>query len=125
MVVHQLQECAMLNRLIALSLAAAMLAGAAPAENAPAQSRIEGVQPVLDVTGARPMLVLRNTQAAALRAAGIARTSVDHRFASDDVEGSFGFLCGLQPGQTDHGAAAAHGYDPQGRFLGAKLKLSF
>ena len=40
-------------------------------------------------------------------------------------EGSFGFLCGLQSGQTDHGAAAAHGYDPQGRFLGAKLKLSF
>ena len=114
-------------RLIVLSLAAATIAGAACAEGvpAPAQSRVDGVQPVLDVTGARPMLVLRNTQAAALRAAGIARTSVDHRFASEDVEGSFGFLCGLQPGQTDHGAAAAHGYDPQGRFLGAKLKLSF
>ena len=111
------------RRLIVLSLAAAALAGAACA--APLQSRVDSVQPTLDVTGAHPMLVLRNTDAGALRAAGIARTSVDHQFASKDVEGSFGFLCGLQAGQTDHGAAAAHGYDPQGRFVGAKLKLSF
>ena len=114
-------------RLTVLATAAAALAGAACAETIPGrlQSRAEGVQPVLDVTGPHPMLVLRNTEAAALRAAGIARTSVDPRFASEDVEGSFGFLCGLQSGQTDHGAAAVRGFDPQGRFVGAKLKLAF
>ena len=114
-----------MRRLIFLSLAVSALAGAACAEPVRLQSRVESVQPVLDVSGARPMLVLRNTAPAALRAAGIARTSVDHRFAADGVEGSFGFLCGLQAGQSDHGAAAANGYDPQGRFLGAKVKLSF
>ena len=56
--------------------------------------------------------------------AGIARTSVDHRFDEDAV-GSFGYLCGLNPGQKMTGAAGAAGYDPMGKFLGAKLSLTF
>jgi hypothetical protein len=63
--------------------------------------------------------------ALALRRAGIARTSVDRRLAGDDLLGSFGFLCGLQPGAGRSGAAAARGVDPTGRFLGAKLSLAF
>ena len=118
----------MFCRMIAVTVALAGLASEAWAEPAlmsARQSPAGDVQPILDVTGARPMLVLRNTSPEALRAAGIARTSVDHQFASRDVEGSLGFLCGLQSGQTAHGAAAIRGYDPQGRFVGAKLKLSF
>ena len=67
-------------------------------------------------------------QISARRAAGVAQTSVDRRFTSKgsgELIGSLGFLCGLQPGQTDKGAAAAYGYDPQGRFVGAKLHVAF
>ena len=59
------------------------------------------------------------------RIPGIARTSVDRKLASDDVTGSLGFLCGLEPGSGKQGVAAARGYDPSGRFLGAKLKFAF
>ena len=59
------------------------------------------------------------------RIPGIARTSVDRRLASDDLTGSLGFLCGLEPGAGKQGLAAARGYDPAGRFVGAKLRLAF
>lgn len=112
------------GRPIVLGLFAVALASAARGQPR-AASEAEGVQPMLDVSGARPMLVLRNTSASALRGAGISRTAVDRRFAGEAVEGSFGFLCGLKAGQTDRGSAAVRGYDPQGRFLGAKLRFSF
>jgi hypothetical protein len=57
--------------------------------------------------------------------AGIAKTSIDHRFDGDDTVGSFGYLCGLNPGQKMSGAAGAAGYDPMGKFLGAKLSFAF
>jgi hypothetical protein len=57
--------------------------------------------------------------------AGIARTSIDHRFEDDGAVGSVGYLCGLQPGEKMHGAAGASGYDPMGKFLGAKLSFAF
>jgi hypothetical protein len=57
--------------------------------------------------------------------AGIAKTSVDHRFGDDEAVGSFGYLCGLNPGQKMTGAAGAAGYDPMGKFLGAKLSFAF
>jgi hypothetical protein len=57
--------------------------------------------------------------------AGIAKTSIDHRFDDDDAVGSFGYLCGLNPGQKMTGAAGAAGYDPMGKFLGAKLSFAF
>ena len=52
-------------------------------------------------------------------------TSVDHRFSSGGPTASAGFLCGLQPGASETGAAAAHGFDPQGRFVGARLRFAF
>ena len=57
--------------------------------------------------------------------AGIAKTSIDHRFDDDDAVGSLGYLCGLNPGQKMSGAAGAAGYDPMGKFLGAKLSFAF
>jgi hypothetical protein len=65
----------------------------------------------------------RQTQAS--RIPGVATTSVDHSFARGGLVGSAGFLCGLHPGQGRDGAAAAYGFDPQGRFLGARISLAF
>jgi hypothetical protein len=65
-------------------------------------------------------------QTSTLDTAVFARTSVEHRFAKrDDLTGSFGFLCGLQPGHTESGVAAAYGSDPHGRFVGAKFSIAF
>ena len=57
---------------------------------------------------------------------GIVRTSVEKRFGlRDTTVGEAGFLCGLLPHPDTSGAAAAYGHDPDGRFVGAKLRLSF
>jgi hypothetical protein len=58
------------------------------------------------------------------RIPGVAKTAVDRRL-DDGATGSLGFLCGLQPGADKYGAGAAHGYDPTGRFVGAKLSFAF
>lgn len=63
---------------------------------------------------------------AAVSGAVFAKTAVDGHFAGrEDVTGSLGFLCGLQPGHTDQGGAAAYGFDPHGRFVGARLSFAF
>lgn len=56
---------------------------------------------------------------------GVARTSIDHRFEGRPLDGSLGFLCGIQPSAVTQGAAGAYGVDPQGRFLGLKLHMTF
>jgi len=48
---------------------------------------------------------------------------VDRSFAST-ATASLGFLCGLQP-RADAAIGSAHGFDSQGRFLGAKLSFAF
>ena len=70
---------------------------------------------------ARPVL-----QTNALDSAVFAKTAIDHRFGRrDDLTGSLGFLCGLQPGHNDTGGAAAYGVDPHGRFVGARFSIAF
>ena len=56
---------------------------------------------------------------------GVARTAIDHSFTSSGLTGAAGFLCGLHPGPDNNGAASALGYDPSGRFVGAKLSIAF
>jgi hypothetical protein len=81
---------------------------------------------VPDLANALDPLAPTRLQVATLDTAVFARTSVEHRFAkSDDLTGSFGFLCGLQPGHTESGVAAAYGSDPHGRFVGAKFSIAF
>ena len=94
-------------------------------KSAQAQSRFGGrVRPPPDLSGPKPATIRAYSEFVAMREAGIARTSVDKRFSDDDkLLGSLGFLCGIQPSALDRGAAAAHGVDPQGRFIGGKLKL--
>ena len=78
-----------------------------------------------DTPNAKVTLAAPYAEAYNMRVAGIAKTSVESRLAeNDDVTGSLGFLCGLQPGQKPTGAAAARGYDPNGRFIGAKLSIA-
>ncbi|MDB5493166.1 MAG: hypothetical protein JWP86_503 [Phenylobacterium sp.] len=55
---------------------------------------------------------------------GMPKTAIEGRFATR-LDGSLGFLCGLQPNPVTDGAAAAYGVDPHGRFLGLKLHMSF
>ena len=67
----------------------------------------------------------RFSDAGAQKAQGMARTSVDHRFASKDASGAFGFLCGRPDSLDERAASSAYGSDPHGRFLGAKFSLAF
>jgi len=61
----------------------------------------------------------------AMKAAGIARTSLDRSFERSGVTTSLGFLCGLQPQAETHGGSGARGVDEDGRFLGAQLRFGF
>jgi hypothetical protein len=102
-----------------------MVAALAVQPPSPQASPVAG-QAAVDLSGPKPATIRAYAETVAMREAGIARTSVDKRFSEDDkVMGSLGFLCGLQPTALDKGSAAAYGVDPQGRFVGAKLKLAF
>ncbi len=110
----------------AAGLAMLLQAGTALAEPvAQSGSSVMVKRPALDLTirgGLRALPVGPETDGLP---AGVARTSVDRRLTSDGLVGSAGFLCGMQPGASSQGAVAARGFDPQGRFLGAKLSLGF
>ncbi len=115
----------MKHQIAALALALGLTtAGAVQAQTAPpalmAAPHPQGLSLSLPVgSGA----AFTDAEAEALRT-GVARTSVD-RHLSDRLTSSIGFLCGLHPSVGHEGAAAMRGDDPQGRFLGAKLSLSF
>jgi hypothetical protein len=105
---------------IVLATAAALIAGAAQAAPADAlKAAVYRAPPAASDTLALP------ARSEAPRAPGVARTSLDHRFERDGLDGSLGFLCGLQPSASRGGAAEATGVDPHGRFLGVKLHMSF
>ena len=59
--------------------------------------------------------------------AGVARTSVDHRFSSAGLVGSLGYLCGVNSfaagANADTGPASSFGR--ASTYLGAKLSLPF
>jgi hypothetical protein len=112
----------------ALILAATVAAGEAKAQGAapplPAYRAEAAMAPAIDLAAPRTPLAMTYAQAAAMRQAGVARTSLDHQFARDGLTGSVGFLCGLQP-RLDESSGAAYGFDPHGRFLGARLSRAF
>lgn len=105
-----------------LSLRALAAAPASPVPrpaDAPARS-------VPDLANPLDPMAPTKLQSKTLDTAVFARTAVERRLGRrDDLTGSFGFLCGLQPGHTESGAAAAYGSDPHGRFLGAKFSVAF
>ena len=68
-------------------------------------------------------LRLSNTPAPTL--VGMPKTEIDGALGHSGFSGAAGFLCGRLPGPDNNGAATALGYDPQGRFVGAKLSFAF
>ena len=111
----------MLRRLLIGIVTASLLAGAAQAQSVP-----QPLTPFQNAAAPAPPMSRSATltEAKARQAAGFAKTSIEHRFDRSDVTGSFGFLCGLQPRLNEH-IGAANGYDPHGRFIGAKLSRKF
>lgn len=108
-------------RLSALALTAAIaLGGVAPAEP---------VRPKLSLAPAKPLnltapgLPVLYSRAPTPLPPGVARTSVEGK-AGDAMLGA-GLLCGLKPNADESGAGRARGYDPDGKFVGAKLAFSF
>ncbi len=116
----------MIGRMAGVGLALA-LAGVAQAEpRSDALALAQAVRPGAGETPAVGLLLPKKAaEAYEMRRAGITRTAVDRALAGDDLTGSLGFLCGIQPGADRNGIAAARGQDPNGRFLGAKLSLAF
>jgi hypothetical protein len=118
-------------KIAALTLIASIAASAAQAQtaaealmSAPLKATSNGV--ALDLVTPAPAYAPRYAGAPQPRIPGVARTSVDRRFDDQGVVGSLGFLCGLEPGaERRGGAAATRGYDPSGRFVGAKLRMAF
>ena len=81
------------------------------------------VRPTPDLANPLDALAPTTFQADPLQSVVFAKTAVEHRFSRrEDITGSLGFLCGLQPGQS---GAGAFGSDPHGRFVGAKLSFAF
>ena len=116
-----------LRFITALALAAATLGGGlAQAQTTPAISRIPlATKPpakALDLTA--PGLPVLYSRAPVALPTGVARTSIEGRAPGGGVLSS-GVLCGLKPNADDSGAARAYGYDPDGKFVGAKLAFSF
>ena len=130
------------NRVISLMAAALMLAGGGAAQ----AQRLKLSPYRIDPTGGTPLplkamapprpapdlanpldpLAPTAIQVRSVESAVFARTAVDHRFSRrQDITGSLGFLCGLQPGHTESGGAGAYGSDPHGRFVGARLSFAF
>jgi hypothetical protein len=113
-------------RPVALALVAAFaLAGAARAEvAAPAAAPRLSLAPAKPLDLAAPGLPVLYSRAPTPLPPGVARTSVEGKVAGDALLGA-GLLCGLKPNVDDSGAGRARGYDPDGKFVGAKLAFSF
>ncbi|MDR3507862.1 MAG: hypothetical protein P4L64_08205 [Caulobacteraceae bacterium] len=101
-------------RASALILTFALSAGAARAQAVAA--------PVIDLTAGQARALPKAT---AIGVSDGPSTTVDHRFGAGGVMASAGFLCDLQPGVKTNGGPTASEFDPNGRFVGARLSLRF
>jgi hypothetical protein len=112
-------------RLLAPLVVTAMMLVAGPAlaqaANAPMMSLAPPAK-ALDLTA--PGLPVLYSRAPAPLPPGIARTSVERAIAGDGVLSS-GVLCGIQPNADTSGAGRARGFDPDGKFVGAKMAFKF
>ncbi len=109
----------------ALALAAfATLAGGAAHAQAAKAPMISLAQPARPLDLSAPGLPVLYSRAPAPLPPGIARTSVERRVAGDGVLSS-GVLCGIQPSADTSGASRARGFDPDGKFVGAKMAFRF
>jgi hypothetical protein len=123
---------------VLIALALAMLSGAAaarpldlslPDTAAPAAALpipAQAARPMPDLANPLDPLARPTLQTQTLDSAVFAKTAVETKLAGrSNLTGGLGFMCGLQPGHTESGGAAAYGSDPHGRFVGAKFSLAF
>ena len=113
-----------MRRLGLVLAAAGSLTG--PAASAATPLRISGPAPTPvhpSVAGAAAPLPYERRQVSL--PPGVVRTAVERRFSDERLVGQAGFLCGLQDHPVHDGGAGAYGADPDGRFLGASLRLRF
>ncbi len=114
-------------RTSALSLAAALLAGAAHAQILTPPSPA-GLGRALDLT-VRGAFVERPATSETAPNDAPWRTAIDHRFADDAVVGQIGYLCGIDGypsnSQDAGGGGPLSGFGQRGTFLGAKLGYAF
>ena len=109
----------------ALALIAFAVAGVAHAEAPPpAVATRLSLAPAKPLDLTAPGLPVLYSRAPTPLPPGVARTSVEGKVAGDAMLGA-GLLCGLKPNADDSGAGRARGYDPDGKFVGAKLAFSF
>jgi hypothetical protein len=108
---------------LALTALAAFGGGAAHAQ-ATRVPAISLAQPARPLDLAAPGLPVLYSRAPTLLPPGVARTSVERRIAGDGVLSS-GVLCGIQPSADTSGASRARGFDPDGKFVGAKMAFRF
>lgn len=101
-----------------------LLAGSAHAEALDLRPAPQSA-PRLNLSIARTSADPAYAKTVEMRRQGLAQTSLDARMGDKGATGSFGFLCGLYPGQNLGGVNEARGYDPKGKFMGAKLALPF
>jgi hypothetical protein len=109
-------------------LVAAGLATAGAAQAATPQAAASGLVPYRTTAPAQSPVaafVLSDRDARPALPLGVAQTSVERKLGSQGLTGQAGFLCGRDPGHGETGAAAAYGYDPHGRFVGASLRFAF
>jgi hypothetical protein len=122
--------------LIAMALAAAAGGACAQPLNLSLSDLASPVAPLpIAATAAKPTPDIANPldplarpvlQTQSLDSAVFAKTAVETKIAGrSNLTGGLGFMCGLQPGHNESGGAAAYGYDPHGRFVGAKFSLAF
>jgi hypothetical protein len=110
-------------RLSALALTAAIaLGGVAWAEPVRPTPKLS-LAPAKPLNLTAPGLPVLYSRAPTPLPPGVARTSVEGK-AGDAMLGA-GLLCGLKPNADESGAGRARGYDPDGKFVGAKLAFSF
>ena len=109
---------------LAALAAIALLAGSAHAEALNLTPAPQSAPPKLDLT-IRASADPAYAKMLEMRRQGLVQTSVEARVGDGGATSAFGFLCGLYPGQNLGGVYAARGYDPQGKFMGAKLALPF
>lgn len=114
-------------RLSVLALTAAIALG--DVASAEVQAQMGRPAPKLSLVPAKPLnltapgLPVLYSRAPTPLPPGVARTSVEGK-AGDAMLGA-GLLCGLKPNADESGAGRARGYDPDGKFVGAKLAFSF
>jgi len=119
-----------------LSLSAALLtAGAAQAQSAaPTADTLRPFQPQATlaaralsgaIAGGVTPLAAQRSQDSGVGVSDIRPTSVARPLGRSGVVGSAGFMCGLGPDLVHRGSSTISGYDPTGRFVGARLSLAF